>query len=314
VTTDLPIAAEYGCALFNYPERRPEVNTACIPSAVISPGFFTTLGIDIEGRDLTWGDLDSKTGAAALTGPLAARAWQGERALDRGINGPNNTDAPPYRVVAVTRGLRWRGLDQPPTEVAFFPIEPIPKTWLWYPPARVYLVAKVTRPDPTAVVPDLLRIVRQLDPEVAVERPRPMAEILAGSLSRVRLLMVLLGVSAGAALFLSVIGLYGAVAYSVSRRTREIGLRMAIGAPAEEVRNQVVAQAVRLAILGVLLGLGGALATGRLLSALLFNVSPSDPPVLAGVALTLIVVSVLASFRPASTAAAVDPVAALRGE
>jgi hypothetical protein len=206
VGSDVPIESSDGCSLFDYPGRPDNVNTSCIRNAVISPGYFTTLGVSLEGRDLSWNDLDVKSGAVMMTDALGRRLFEGQ-ALDKAVNGPNDRTRPPYRVAGVTRGLVWERLDQPPPEVAFFPLEPIPETWLWSPPARMKLLARVSRGDPVAVVPAIRAIVRSLDPEVAFEQPRTMEQVVAGSLLRIRLVMVLLAIPAVAALVLSVVGL-----------------------------------------------------------------------------------------------------------
>jgi predicted permease len=313
VGSDLPIAASDGCSLFDYPGRPDNVSTSCIRNAVIGPGYFTTLGVTLTGRDLEWSDLDSKTGAVVLSDALGRRLFEDDP-LDKAVNGPNDRTRPPYRVAGVTRQLVWERLDQPPTEIAFFPLEPIPGTWLWFPPARMRLLVKVSRGDPVSVVPAIREIVRSLDPEVALEEPRTMEQVVAGSLLRVRLVMLLLAVSAVAALILSVVGLYGVVAYSVARRTREIGVRIAVGAPAGRVRAEILRQSLRMTGAGLVIGLAGSVLLGRLMQSLLYGVSATDPVTLVAVAALLLAVTVGASIGPATRAAAIDPVAALREE
>lgn len=163
-------------------------------------------------------------------------------------------------------------------------------------------------------MPEVRQIVRELDPAAAVEHPRTMDDIVTASLGRVRVLMILLGISAAAALFLSVIGLYGVIAYSVARRTREIGLRIAIGAPAGSVRLTVVKQSLVVVAAGIGVGMLGALAMGRLLNSFLVGVAPTDPLTLVVVIVLLVGVAVIASVRPAVRAAAIDPVVALRSD
>ncbi|MGE3614270.1 MAG: ADOP family duplicated permease [Gemmatimonadales bacterium] len=313
VGSDLPIEAGDGCSVFEYPDRPAEVEITCIPNAVVGPNYFSVLGVSVEGRDLTWADLDDNSGAVVLSDVLARRLFA-DQALGRAVNGPSGKEQTPFRVTGVARDLRWQRLDQPPEEVAFFPLQPIPGAWLWSPPARMYLVARVSGADPTVIAPAVQRIVAAIDPEVAVERPRSMDQVVAASLLRIRLIMILLALSAAAALLLSVVGLYGVVSYSVARRTREIGVRIAVGAPIRQVRGAVVRQALVLTGAGLAIGTGGAVLIGRVMRSLLFGVSPGDPLTLASVMVLLLGVAAAASLGPAARAAAVDPVTALRAE
>lgn len=313
VGSSLPIESEDGCSLFDYPGRPEHINSACIRNAVVGPGYFTTLGAAVEGRDMAWTDLDANTGAVLMSDALGRRLFEGD-ALEKPVNGPNPRTSPPYTVTGVVRGLVWDRLDRPPPEVAFFPLQPIPDTWLWSPPARMKLLVRVERGDPVSVVPAVREVVRSLDPEVAFENPRTMEQVMAGSMLRVRLVMVLLAVSALAALALSVVGLYGVVAYTVARRTREIGVRIAVGAPVARVKAQVVRQALAMAGAGLIVGLGGAVLLGRLMQSLLFGVGAADPFTLGAVVVLLLTVAVGASLGPAARAASIDPVAALREE
>lgn len=314
VGTAVPLDTDDGCSVFDYPDRDLGTNVACILNAVVGPGYFTALGIELEGRDLTWADVDAQTGGVLVSDALARRIFPDGRVLDRAVNGPSPRTGPSYRVAGVTRDLRWRGLDLPPPEVGFFPIEAIPGTWLWRPPSRMRLVVKLAGGSPLALMPEVRQIVRELDPAAAVEHPRTMDDIVTASLGRVRVLMILLGISAAAALFLSVIGLYGVIAYSVARRTREIGLRIAIGAPAGSVRLTVVKQSLVVVAAGIGVGMLGALAMGRLLNSFLVGVAPTDPLTLVVVIVLLVGVAVIASVRPAVRAAAIDPVVALRSD
>ncbi|MFN0180253.1 MAG: ADOP family duplicated permease [Gemmatimonadales bacterium] len=314
VASDLPIEGGDGCSVLDYPDRPDNVDVSCIANVVVGPEFFTTLGIPLEGRDLAWSDLDAKSGGALVTDALATRLWGTGAGIDRGINGPNPRTNPPYRVVGLTRSLRWRGLDREPTEVAFLPLEPIPGTWLWSPPARMILVVKLDGAGPTSIFPELERIVAGIDPEVAVTNPRAMEDVVARSLFRVRLIMGLMLLSSAVALLLSVVGLYGVVAHLVSRRTQEFGLRIALGSSIGRVRALVVNESVRLALAGVAVGLVGAVLLTRSMRSLLYGVSPNDPVALGAAAGVLLVVAVVASLGPAIRATRIDPIEALRAE
>ena len=314
IGSEIPIAATDGCSTFEYVDRPPDVPAACIQNAIVGPGYFTTLGIPLRGRDLTWEDLDSQTGGALVSDVLAKRLWPGAEPLNRAVNGPNEKTNPPYRVVGVSQGLRWRGLDKEPVEIAFLPLAPIPKTWLWYPLTAGVLIVKTAGIDGSTIVPSIRRFAKELDPEVAISNYRTMDQVVTNSLLRVRVMMTLLIVASVVAVFLSVVGLYGVIAYLVNRRTQEIGIRIALGARAASVRGQVVGQAIRLAGLGLALGVVGGVALTRALAGVLYGVSPGDPLTLGLAAGILLVVAMAASLAPAHRATRIDPLEALRAE
>jgi ABC-type antimicrobial peptide transport system permease subunit len=168
--------------------------------------------------------------------------------------------------------------------------------------------------DPTLLANDLRQAVRQLDPTLAVAKIRPMDDIADANVSTPRFALFLVALFAGLALTLAAIGIYGVISYAVSQRTREFGLRMALGAQAGDVQRLVLRQGVKLALAGVGLGLVGALALGRVLWSLLYQVSAADPATFAAVAAVAIAVAALACYIPARRATAVDPAHALRSE
>jgi ABC-type antimicrobial peptide transport system permease subunit len=196
----------------------------------------------------------------------------------------------------------------------FFPIVPIAGTVLWYPPTSMAVVVRTSLDDPTAIVPAVRRVLTEMDPAVPLGTVEPMSRVVAKSIARTSFTMLLLGVAAGMALLLSAIGIYGVISYVVGQRRGEIGIRMALGAPVAQVRRLVVVQSLRLAAIGVVLGLGAALASTRVLASLLFEVSPTDARVLAVVALLLVGLAALASYAPARRASRVNPAEALRAE
>jgi ABC-type antimicrobial peptide transport system permease subunit len=171
----------------------------------------------------------------------------------------------------------------------------------------------------TAVEPRSLagvaeRVVHGLDPELPVARVATLDEVLARSVSEPRFYAILLGSFAGTALFLAALGLFGVTSYAVAQRTREIAVRIALGARREELMRMVLGRALLLGGAGVAAGLVFALALSRVLSSMLFEVSPRDPLTLAGVAAVLLATALVASFLPARRATRVDPVVALRSE
>jgi putative ABC transport system permease protein len=168
--------------------------------------------------------------------------------------------------------------------------------------------------DPLALASAVRREVSLLDPELPVTKLRTMQQILDGSLAPRRLSMWLLTVFALAALLLAALGIYGVMAYAVTLRTREIGIRMALGAQRANVLLMVLGQGMKLVAAGVIAGVAASLALTRLMASLLYGVSPADPPTFAAVALLLVAIALVAQFPPARRAVSVDPTVALRHE
>jgi putative ABC transport system permease protein len=171
-----------------------------------------------------------------------------------------------------------------------------------------------TAGDPASVVRGIAGVVRQLDPDLVVANVKTMDEVVSNSVAERRLTMLLLTIFAGAALLLAAVGIYGVIAYSVTQRTQEIGIRMALGAGRTEVLRMVVGQALRLTLAGVCAGGVAAFGLTGLMAKLLFDVTPGDPLTFAVVAAGLAAVAALASSVPGLRATRVDPVVALRAE
>src|SRR5205807_9315839 len=167
---------------------------------------------------------------------------------------------------------------------------------------------------PETITRSVKTALRGIDPSLALIWPQPFSEIMAQALGQAKLMMLLLGVFAGVALLLAVVGIYGAVAYTVEQRTSEIGVRMALGAQTQDVLSLVVRQGMNPVILGLIFGLAGTFAVGRLLSAQLYQISPYDPLLLGATAIVLAVAALLACLIPARRATRVDPIQALRTE
>jgi len=188
-----------------------------------------------------------------------------------------------------------------------------PDLWTIFTTLPISFVVRSNLPVET-LFPAIKTAVHDVDPEQAVSRLRPISELVTDAVARYRFSMLLLTVFGGLALCLAAVGVYGVMAYTVSQRTRELGIRLALGARAASVRHLVLRRGLGMAALGIGLGLAGTLALTRLLASQLFGVSPTDPVIIAVAAVTLAAVSAVACLVPAVRATKVDPIVALRSE
>ena len=311
----LPLRDFGGCSVV-FVETRPlgpDEQPPCVSTPLVSPGYFAALGIPLRGAQPGWLDVEGAAGGVVVTPALARRLWPGEDPMGKGIR-PNGWAPPFYRVVGVTGELRAEGLDRAPTEAVFFPIVPMEGAPLWAPPRAMTLAVRARTDDPAALGSAVRRAVAELDAGVALGSVETMERIVARSVARRSFVMLLLGIAAVTALVLSVVGVYGVVAYAVERRRGEMSLRMALGARAEQVSALMVRGALRMAVSGALVGLVVAVGVTRALAGLLFEVSPVDPVSLGGAALLLTGVAAAAGYLPARHAARVHPMEALRHE
>jgi predicted permease len=303
-----------GCALVFVRRMSYTRETApCVGNVIAGPGYFTTLGIPVRGRVPTWADVEQQSGAVVVSKALAERMWPGEDPIGKELR-PNGLGDVWYRVVGVTGDVLTRGLDQPPSEIVYYPMVPVEGAPLWFPPTHMTVVMRTRNADPLSLGAAARRIVTALDREVPVANIQTMQTIVERSTARTAFAMLLLAIAGGMALVLSAVGIYGVISYTVTQRRPEIGVRMALGAPAAQVGRMVVAQSLRVAGVGIAIGLVGAFATTRVLRSLLFGVTPTDPATLAGVTVLLILLGALAAYAPARRATKVDPVEVLRRE
>ena len=290
----------------------PGEQPPCVSTPLVAPGFLEALRIPVRGRAPTWADVASGSQAVVVTQALADRLWPGEDAIGKGINSNGSSSTTWYRVVGVIPELRAEALDRPPTEAVFYAMtgfKPGERT------GQANFLTYVVRSEginPTSLIAPIRRMLVELNPRVPFVDARTMDAVFAQSMSRTSFVMILLGVAAAVALALSAVGTYGVISYLVTQRRPEIGVRIALGASVGLVSRFVVLQSLRLAFAGVAIGLLAAWATTRLLSKLLYGVSPTDPVVMVSVAATLVLVAGLAAFAPARRAARIDPVEVLR--
>jgi putative ABC transport system permease protein len=280
---------------------------------VVSRGFLTVMGIRVvAGRGFGDNDRAGQPQAMLINRTMARSGFLGEHPIGKQIYGPGRQ---PWEVVGIVDDVRQFGLDRDPDPQVFvdFRQEPPPPNVNRGagPPPVLYFAARAMG-HPFAAVPAIRDIVRQVDPMAVVENVATMDQIVSNSLSRPRLYAVLLGVFAGIAVALAAIGIYGVMAYSVAQRTREIGIRMALGAQRAQVVRLVLGQGIALTAIGTVVGLCTAAAITRYLRTMLFGLTPLDPSTFAAVALLFSVVAIVASYVPARHATRVDPLVALR--
>ncbi|HTJ22190.1 MAG TPA: ABC transporter permease [Gemmatimonadaceae bacterium] len=275
-----------------------------------SPDFFDAIGARIvAGRAFTAGDRNG-TQPVAIVNEHAVKSYFPNGAIGRRFrfglsNEPSDSVQNPWiTIVGVVADMRRTGVDKAVRDEAFFPIAQGGSS-------RQLLVVRTQR-DPLSFVPQVRRVVHEMDPAQPISDVQTMDHMLSGLVAQRRFSMTLLAVFAGLALTLALIGTYGVTSYLVSQRTREIGIRMALGADAGRVARSVVREGMRVAGAGVFAGFVIALLTTRLASGLLYGVSPRDPLTLTTVVATLLAVSALANYLPARRAARVDPLTALR--
>ena len=273
---------------------------------VVTREYFRSMGIPlVRGRLFDERRTADAANAVIVNETLARRHWPGEDPIGKRIR-INWDDAREDVIVGVVGDVRHASLDAEVRAMTYWPYARNPNS-------SMTLTIR-TAGDTGATIAAVRGIVRELDPDLALADVRTMDEVVSRSVAQQRLLMVLLGVFAGAALLLAAVGIYGVIAYSVTQRQQEIGIRMALGARAGDVLRMVVAQAAGLAAAGIVVGLAGAALLTGLMRDLLFGVDPIDPVTFAAVAALLGGVALLASYIPGRRATRVDPVIALRAE
>ncbi len=283
---------------------RPGANSSLNPES-IHPNYFATVGVSlIRGRSFGTADREGAPNVVIVSEDVAARAWPGEEPVGKRLKLGGATSEDPWRtVVGVARMTRYRELREP-------------RATLYLPAAQFIfgagaIVLRSTAP--VRVVAGAARErIRAVDPAVQVMRVTPFADLLHHPLARPRFDAFVLGAFGIAALILAAIGLYAVMGAYVRQRNTEIGIRVALGATASDVRRLIVGEGLWLAGLGAAIGLAGAVATTRLLRGLLFGVHPLDPVSMLAAVLLVAGASVLASYLPASRAARVNPLTLLR--
>lgn len=314
-TSALPLAGAGGCSALFVEDAplTPNENPPCIPVRRVTPGYFRALGIPVRGTTPSWLDTNAESAGVVVTRALAERLWPGQDALGKGIRG-NGWVRPFYRVVGVAGDVREAGLDKPPVEAAYFPMIPMKGAPLWAPARAMTLVVRTQSEDPTALAGAVRGVLNELDRSVPLGNVSTMGRIVEQSMSRMTLVLLLLGIAAGLGLLLATIGLYGVLAYTVSRKRKEIGIRTALGGARSQIVRLIVRQSLALTGTGVAAGVAVAALTTSVLENLLFGVSAVDPLTFASASVLLLLISLMASYIPARHAASVDPMLVLRAD
>ncbi len=284
----------------------------------MGPGYLETIGARlVRGRELERRDFVDFPRAAVVNQAFAEQRWPGEQPIGKRIaqwdRGADPSTDIWYTVVGVVDDIREASLMVPTEPTVYLPTVFLPDSDFSMFVSNMVLVLR-TSGDPLAVLSRVRREIWAFQPEVPINSVLTLEQVEARSMQQVTFAMVLLVIAGSVALLLGIVGIYGVVAYVVSQRRREFGVRIALGATAGNVRRSVLRQGGLAGALGIMLGLGGAMASSRILESLLFGVAPMEPVVYGGVSVGLLVVVLLGTLLPAQRAAMVDPVEAIRAE
>jgi predicted permease len=277
----------------------------------IAPGYVETMGNRlVAGRSITWSEIHERRPVIIISEPLAREYWgEPRKALGRRVRGCCGSDVPWREIVGVTGAERDDGLSQPPTAIVYWPM--LSESYRWR--TMAYAV-RSTRVGTPGFLRELEQAVWAVNPNLPLARVETLEEIQAGSMAQTSFALVMLAIAAAVALLIGVVGIYGVIAYAAAQRTREIGVRMALGAQLKDVRSMFLRHGLSLTAAGIALGIAASIGVTRIMASLLFGVSPTDPMTYVAVSAVLAAIALLATYLPARRAARVDPVIALRAE
>ena len=282
----------------------------------VSADYFKTLGIPVlAGRALTPADRSGRPAVTVISESAARRFWPGENAVGKrvwfgGTTGPFADPAHPVEIVGIVGDVKYEAVDWPGANgrPEFY------TSYLQFSYPDTMVIVKTIGATTSSLVPALRQAVASVDSALPIYDVLTLEDRVAGALSRPRFNATLVAGFASAALLVAALGVYGMLSYSVASRRREIGVRLALGAAPRRIVRFIVAEGLQLAVAGVAIGLVAALAAGRVTRSVFVDVSPSDPRILAVVAIVMLAVACLAAFLPARRASAVDPIETLRQE
>ncbi|HEX6650248.1 MAG TPA: FtsX-like permease family protein, partial [Pyrinomonadaceae bacterium] len=311
VVTPLPAAGDFdntGIEVEHQPVQPGQ--EPMVDRYIMTPSYLQALGIRLEkGRELTEQDVASAPLVMLVSKGLADCYWPNQDPIGKRIKlpwNPGRDDEPWRTVVGVVGDVKQYGPDRPAANAIYVP-------HAQYPVSFMILVAR-TSGAPAEMIGTIRKTVQGLDADQVPTNVATMEEVMANSIQSRRFPMFVLGGFAALALALAAVGIYGVMSYVVAQRTHEIGIRMALGAPARNVLRLVVGNGLWLAMAGILLGAVGAFGLTRLMKSLLFGVVPTDVPTFIVVCLSMVVVALVACYVPARRATKIDPLVALRNE
>jgi putative ABC transport system permease protein len=291
-------------------EGRPPPEPGQTPSASIrtaTPGYFRNVGIALlSGRGFVVGDRRDAPPVVVVSRSMARRWWPeedpvGERIEMRGAS---------WEIVGVVADARQSALGEPPEPAMYVPFAQSPSEWM---NRNADLVLRTSQ-EPADLILPVRDVLRSVDSRIPILGIRPMEQVIAATTVTSRFRALLLCVFAGLALLIGAVGVFGVLSHQVARRRGEMAVRMAVGAPAGDVLGLVMRRGMGLVVVGVAVGILGAIAAARFISSLLFGIRSTDPPTFVAIALITLVVAALACYLPARRAAAVDPMTVLREE
>lgn len=283
------------------PAERPVVD-----ARPVTPGYFDAMDIRLlAGRDIAEGDTQDREPVAVINETFARQIFPGDTPIGRRFILNLGNDQP-HEIVGVVGDVKLASIDGEIRPTAYLSSRQYAFGIMTY-------VVRTTA-DPARMAPAAVRVIRDIDPQLPVTAVRTLEDVFAESIARPRLTAVAMSVFAAAALLLAALGVYGIVAYSVSQRTREFGIRVALGARPAQIVHMVVGQNLRVVGLGLALGLLCAIPATRLLRGLLFEVGPNDPVTFVAIGATLTLVALVASYLPARRGTRIDPIVTLKAE
>ena len=312
--TTLPVTGTGSAIHFNIEGRAPKSphDYVIIGYRPVTPGYLNTLGVPlVRGRLVQASDIETAPYVVVINEAAAHQYFPNEDPLGKHmqLGAIPDSSVPWMEVVGIVGDVKQDLAGEPKAEMYV----PVRQGDALLPVFALSVVLRTER-DPLGEAAALRNAVRDISPDQPIVRVRTMEDNISGSVSEPRFRATLLAIFAGTALVLAMVGLYGLIMYSVTQRVPEIGIRMALGADRNHVLRMVLAQGLKLAACGVVIGVAGSLALGRILAGFLYGVSPTDPSTILGVAGLLLGVALMASYLPARRAVRVDPIVALRYE
>jgi predicted permease len=311
ITEAVPMGDAPEATVVRIPGRPPVTGNAApmVDYTIASPDLFATLGTPfVRGRDFQDSDTDDAPGVTVINRAMAQQYWPNEDAIGKKVIIPAHPDRPIF-VIGIVADSKHSSLREAPTPEMF-----VPYTQDAWPSMAIMQVVLRSRAAPDSAIGGARNALHSIDPGLPVAKVTTLSAMTDSVLSQERFSMMLLGFFGTFSLLLAAVGIYGAISYSVGRQTREIGIRMALGARREDVFRGVLGHGLRLAGVGIGCGIVAALAVGEALEGYLYGVKAYDPLTFASVSLVLALVAALAGALPARRAASIDPMQALRSE